>query len=90
MKLYAGNLPFNITEEELKNAFAHYGDVTEASLITDSFSGQLKGFGFVEMPTQAEAEEAIKGLDGSLLKDRNIKVSLAKPKEKRSKRRPRY
>ncbi len=90
MKLYAGNLPYNITEDELRSTFAEYGEVTEVSLITDSFTGQLKGFGFVEMPTQQEAEEAIKALDGKDINGRNLKVNLAKPKEKRSKRRPRY
>ncbi len=90
MKIYAGNLSYSLTEEELKDVFAEYGEVSEAIIIKDKYNGQSKGFGFIEMPTQAEAEEAIKSLDGTAVKGRNIKVNQARPREDRPKRRPRY
>jgi len=58
MNIYVGNLPYSLTEEELAEMFAPYGNVSTANIIKDKYSGQSKGFGFVEMPTQAEAEEA--------------------------------
>jgi len=89
MNIYVGNLPYSVTEEELNELFAEYGEVSAVNMITDKYSGQSKGFAFVEMPTQADAEEAIKGLNHSLLKDRNLKVNQARPREERP-RRPRY
>ena len=83
MNIYVGNLAYNMTEDELKNAFAEFGEVASASIIMDRFSGQSKGFGFVEMPNDSEANEAIKGLDGSSLSGRNVKVNQAKPREER-------
>lgn len=88
MNIYVGNLSYRVTEDELRNAFSAYGQVTTVKLITDRFSGQSKGFGFVEMPIQAEAEKAIKQLDGSLLNGRNIQVSLARPKSDTRSRKP--
>ncbi len=90
MKIYVGNLPYGVTEDELREVFAGHGEVSSVSMITDKFTGQSKGFGFVEMPKQSEAEEAIKSLDGSSLKGRNIKVNQARPREERPKRRPRF
>ena len=90
MNIYVGNLSYGITEDELKDVFAEYGEVSNVSIITDKYSGQSKGFGFVEMPTQSEAEEAIKSLDGSMVKGRNIKVNQARPRTERPQRRPRY
>lgn len=90
MNIYVGNLAYSVTEDELKEAFAEYGDVDSVSIIMDKYSGQSKGFGFIEMPVQAQAEEAIKALDGFAMKGRNLKVNQARPKDERPKRRPRY
>jgi RNA recognition motif-containing protein len=88
MNIYVGNLPYSVTEDELQELFAEYGEVSNVNIITDKYSGQSKGFAFVEMTKQADAEEAIKALNSSVLKDRNLKVNQARPKEDRS-RRPR-
>ncbi len=90
MNIYVGNLPYNVTENDLREAFAAYGEVSSASVISDKFSGQSKGFGFVEMPSNSEADAAIKGLNESSLGGRQIKVNQAKPREERPQRRPRY
>ncbi len=80
MKIYVGNLPYRITEQELRTAFESHGEVESVTLVTDKHTGQSKGFGFVEMPVQADAENAIKSLDGSALGGRNIRVNQARPK----------
>jgi RNA recognition motif-containing protein len=90
MNLYIGNLPYNVTEEELRALFSEYGKVASVSLIMDKFSGKSKGFGFVEMPDNSEADKAIKALNESALKGRNIKVNQAKPRGERPARRARY
>ena len=90
MNIYVGNLPYSITEDELRGVFADHGEVASVNIITDKFSGQSKGFGFVEMPNQAEAEEAIGTLNESSVKGRNIKVNQARPRTERPQRRPRY
>lgn len=90
MKLYVGNLPYSVTESDLKEAFSEFGEVAEVALITDKFSGQSKGFGFIEMPDNSEADAAIKSLNDSSFKGRNIKVNPAKPRGDRPQRRPRY
>ncbi len=90
MNIYVGNLPYNVTEDELKELFSEFGEVTTVNIITDKFSGQSKGFGFVEMTNDPEADEAIKALDGSELKGRNIKVNQAKPRGERPQRQPNY
>ena len=84
MNIYVGQLPYNTSEEELKVLFTEYGEVASLSLITDKFSGQSKGFGFVEMPNNAEADQAIKGLNKSMLKGREIKVNQAEERRKKS------
>ena len=89
MNIYAGNLPYSVTEDDLKEAFAPFGEVATVQLITDKFSGQSKGFGFVEMPNNNEADEAIKSLNDTSLKGRDIKVNQAKPRGERPSR-PRY
>jgi len=89
MNIYVGNLAYGVTEDELRDAFAAYGEVASASLITDKFSGQSKGFGFVEMPNNSEADAAIKALNDTPLKGRNVKVNQAKPRGERPSR-PRY
>ncbi len=90
MNIYVGNLPFNLTEDDLRAAFSEFGEVSSVSIIMDRMSGQSKGFGFVEMPDNTEADEAIKALNESALNGRNIKVNQARPRGERSPRRPRY
>ncbi len=90
MNIYVGNLAYGVTENELKDAFGAFGDVTSAKIISDRMTGRSKGFGFVEMPDQTQGEAAIKGLDGSALSDRNITVNEARPREERPSRGPRY
>jgi RNA recognition motif-containing protein len=76
-KLYVGGLPYSTTGESLREYFARCGTVESATVIIDRFSGQSRGFGFVEMATQAEAQAAIAALDGQTLEGRRIKVSVA-------------
>ena len=90
MKLYVGNLPYSATEQQLREVFSAYGTVDRVDLITDKFSGQSKGFGFVEMGNNSEADAAIKGLNETSLGGRNIKVNQAKPRGEAPARRPRY
>ena len=80
MNIYVGNLSYEVTEEDLHNAFSGFGEVVSAKVITDQYSGRSKGFGFVEMSDRAEAEAAIKSLDSSELKGRKIKVNQANPR----------
>lgn len=82
MKIYVGNLPYGMTESDLRDAFTQYGEIASITLVTDKYTGESKGFGFVEMNTQSQAEEAIKKLDGSALKGRNIRVNQARPPKK--------
>lgn len=90
MDIYVGNLAYSMTENDLESAFGAFGEVTQAKIITDKYTGQSKGFGFVEMPKQSEAEEAIKELNESDLKGRNIRVNQARPRTERPQRRARY
>jgi RNA recognition motif-containing protein len=80
MNIYVGNLPFNLGEEDLKEIFEEYGEVTTTKIISDKFSGRSKGFGFVEMESDAEANNAIKELNNAEVSGRNIKVNESKPK----------
>jgi RNA recognition motif-containing protein len=90
MKIYVGNLPYSTTEEDLRSAFASFGEVSEVNLITDRFSGDSKGFAFVEMTDNACADAAIKGLNETNMGGRNIKVNQAKPRPKRQARDSRW
>jgi len=80
MRTYVGNLSYDVTEEELQKEFLAYGEVTSVSILTDKFSGQPKGFGFVEMASKPEAEAAITGLNGKVLRERTIVVNEARPR----------
>src|SRR5208337_3427227 len=80
-KLYVGNLAYAVTDQDLKDLFSQSGTVESVSFISDTFSGQSKGFGFVEMAEAAGADAAIKSLDGTEFKGRNLKVNDAKPRE---------
>ena len=84
MNIYVGNLPYSVNDGDLRSAFSAFGEVESARVITDKFTGQAKGFGFVEMPNADEAKAAIAGLDGKDLGGRNIRVNEAQPKEQRS------
>ena len=90
MNIYVGNLPYTISEDDLKGTFSEFGEVETVNIIKDKFSAKSKGFGFVEMPSNSEADKAIKALNDTALKGRNIKANQAKPKSDRPKRRPRY
>jgi cold-inducible RNA-binding protein len=82
-KLFVGNLSFNTTENDLQDAFAAHGTVTETNLMMDRVSGRPRGFGFVTMSTPEEAEKAIAALNGSQLGGRALTVNVAKPREER-------
>ncbi len=90
MNIYVGNLAYSVTQDDLKDAFAAYGEISSVNLITDKFTGDSKGFGFVEMPNNSEADAAIKGLNETPLKGRNMKVNQAKPRDERPSRGPRW
>ncbi|MFM6188690.1 MAG: RNA recognition motif domain-containing protein [Planktothrix sp.] len=83
MTIYVGNLSYNVIEEDLKKVFADYGTVKSVQLPVDRESGRKRGFGFVEMETDAEEEEAIQDLDGAEWMDRVLKVNKARPREER-------
>ena len=82
-KIYVGNLSFSITSDKLKELFSEFGEITEATVIADKFSGRSKGFGFVEMQGKAEAQSAIEGLNGKDLKGKNLNVNEARPRKER-------
>jgi len=83
MNIYVSNLGFNVQDEDLKGFFTAYGEVSSAKVINDKFTGQSRGFGFVEMPDDAAAKKAIAELDQATVEGRVIKVVEAKPKEDR-------
>jgi RNA recognition motif-containing protein len=83
MNIYVGQLPYSITEEELREMFLQYGEVSSLKLIMDRYTGQSKGFGFIEMPNNAEADQAIKGLNKSMVKGREIKVNQSEDRRKK-------
>ena len=87
MKVYVGNLAFTVKEEELREKFATYGELTEVTIIMDRMSGRSKGFGFVTFANDEDAKKAIAELDGKEFQGRNIKVNEAKPMEERPQRR---
>jgi len=83
MNIYVGNLSYEVTDEDLQEAFAAFGEISSARVIRDRYSGRSRGFGFVEMPTQAEAQAAIQGLNGKDLKGRALNVNEARPRAER-------
>ena len=89
MKVYVGNLAYGVTDGQLEALFQEFGTVTSVNLIKDKYSGESKGFGFIEMERQAEAEEAIKKLNGRPLDGRNLTVNIARPRNDRSHSKPR-
>ncbi len=80
MNIYVGNLPREATEDDLRQAFEAFGQVTSAKIITDKFTGDPRGFGFVEMSNSTEAQAALTGLDGKDLKGRTLRVNEARPR----------
>ena len=84
MNIYVGNLAYSVTEDELRQAFSQFGDVTRANVITDKYSGESKGFAFVEMAENSAADAAIKALNETAMGGRTIKVNQAKPRGERS------
>jgi RNA recognition motif-containing protein len=89
MNIYVGNLSYEVTEEDLKQAFEAHGEVATANIISDKFTGRSRGFGFVEMPKDDEARAAIEALNGMDLKGRTLNVNEARPRGNRSRDRGR-
>ena len=83
-KLYVGGLPFSVTDDQLKTLFESHGTVESAKVIMDRYSDRSRGFGFVEMSTQQEAEQAVQALNGTDLEGRSLTVNESKPRENRS------
>lgn len=83
MNIYVGNLAYRTTEDELRQVFGQFGEVSSVKIITDRDTGQSKGFGFVEMPNQSEAEAAINNLNETDLGGRNLRVNEARPRTDR-------
>ncbi len=81
MNIYVGNLSYRTTEDSLRQAFAQYGTVSSCNIVKDKFSGESRGFGFVEMSSKDEAMAALTGLNGASLDGRNINVNEARPRE---------
>ncbi|MBS3085267.1 RNA-binding protein [Candidatus Pacearchaeota archaeon] len=90
VKLYVGNLPFSVTNEELKKLFASYGEIEESTIISDKFSGRSKGFGFVTFSDNADGKKAVSEMNGKDIQGRQIKVSEARPLEDSPKPRRRF
>ena len=89
MNIYVGNLSYSVTSDDLRKAFEAFGEVSTANVVSDKFTNQSKGFGFVEMSNKAEGEAAIKALDGADLKGRNVRVNEARPRTEGSSSGPR-
>jgi RNA recognition motif-containing protein len=83
MRIYVGNLKYSVTDDELRETFSEFGEVASADVIKDKFSGQSKGFGFVDMPNDAEAEDAIQALNDSMQDGRKLTVNQARPRSER-------
>lgn len=88
MNIYIGNLPPSTKDDDLRAMFAEFGEVQDAKVVIDRFSKRSKGFGFVEMPSNSEADQAIKSLNGKFMDGRNIKVNPANPGGKKNKNAP--
>ncbi len=86
MNIYVGNLSRETTEDELRQAFEAFGEVSSVSIIKDRYSGESRGFGFVEMATKSEAEAAISGLNGTSLGERTLSVNEARPRSEGGRR----
>ncbi len=87
MKLFVGSLPYNITENELTELFGEYGSVVSTNLVKDQFTGQSKGFAFVEMSNRSEGHKAMENLNGTMYKHRSLVCNESKPMKKKKYRR---
>ncbi len=83
MRIYVGNLPYSVTDDDLRNIFGEFGELAAAEVIKDKFSGQSKGFGFVDMPNNSDADAAIKALNETDMKGRKLTVNEARPRAER-------
>jgi len=83
MNIYVGNLPWSLSDDDLQELFAEYGEVTNATIIADRDTGRSKGFGFVEMPDQSAGETAVESLNGKTVDGRDIRVNEARAREER-------
>ncbi|WP_296808286.1 RNA-binding protein [Thiocapsa sp.] len=83
MRIYVGNLTYSVTDDDLREVFGEFGDLAAAEVIKDKFSGQSKGFGFVDMPNNSEADAAIKALNETDFKGRKLTVNEARPRAER-------
>ncbi|EGV32449.1 MULTISPECIES: RNA recognition motif domain-containing protein [Thiorhodococcus] len=83
MRIYVGNLPYSVTDDDLRTIFSEFGELAAAEVIKDKFSGQSKGFGFVDMPSNSDADAAIKALNESDMKGRKLTVNEARPRAER-------
>ncbi|MBL7110906.1 MAG: RNA-binding protein [Bacteroidales bacterium] len=90
MNIYVGNLPYQITEEELKEVFGEFGEVESSKIVMDKYSGRSKGFGFIEMPNDKEAKQAIESLNDTDVKGRNIRVNQARERNDNFRNNDRY
>jgi len=90
MKMYVGNLAYSVTDTMLRDSFSQYGEVSQVTVISDKFTGQSKGFGFVEMPDAGEANNAMNALNETELAGRKIKVNEARPQTERPQRNSRW
>jgi RNA recognition motif-containing protein len=86
MRIYVGNLPYSVTDDDLRETFGEFGELASAEVIKDRFSGQSKGFGFVDMPNNSEADQAIKALNDQPLRGRKLTVNEARPRADRPRR----
>jgi RNA recognition motif-containing protein len=90
MNLYIGNLPYGVTEDDIKAKFSEFGELANINLVMDRFTGESKGFGFIEYANNSDADKAIKSMNGAQFGGRTLKVNQAKPKDNQSRNRPRY
>ncbi|PLY13490.1 MAG: RNA-binding protein [Sedimenticola sp.] len=90
MNIYVGNLSYRMTDDELRDIFAEHGEVSSAKIIMDRETGRSKGFGFVEMPDNKQAQEAIDALNDKDISGRNLRVNEARPRKDNGPRQPRY
>ena len=90
MNLYIGNLPYGVTEDDIRAKFSEFGELASIDLVMDRITGESKGFGFIKYESNSDADKAIKTMNGAQFGGRVLKVNQAKPREKQSKRRPRY
>jgi RNA recognition motif-containing protein len=90
MNLYIGNLPYGVTEDDIRAKFSEFGELASIDLVMDRFTGESKGFGFIAYASNSDADKAIKTMNGAQFGGRTLKVNQAKPREKQVRGRPRY